>query len=65
MAGGTRSATVPAEPGDWVLFDGHVEVVTWYSRWCPVHDRRRIAAELLGERAWFSGCWPTAALLGS
>ena len=38
-------------PGDWVLFDGHVEVVTRYSRRGPVHDRRRLHAQLLGQRA--------------
>ena len=32
MAGGIRSATViPRSPGDWVLFDEHVEVVTNYA----------------------------------
>ena len=28
------------QPGDWVLFDGHVEVVTKYARRSAVHDRR-------------------------
>ena len=38
------------QPGDWVLFDGHVEVVTKYAGGVLSHDRRRLAAELLGQR---------------
>ena len=43
------------QPGDWVLFDGHVEVVTKYARRGAAHDRRRLAAELLGQRARVPG----------
>ena len=38
------------QPGDWVLFDGHVEVVTELRRRRAAYDRRRLAAELLGQR---------------
>ncbi len=36
------------QPGDWVLFDQHVEVVTKLLGRGAGHDRRRLAAELLG-----------------
>ena len=39
------------QPGDWVLFDGHVEVVDQVRRRSPVHHRRRLDAEPVGQRA--------------
>ena len=43
------------QPGDWVLFDGHVEVVTRFGRRRPVHRGRRLAAGADRERAQVPG----------
>ena len=38
------------QPGDWVVFDGHVEVVTKYAGRGAAHHRRRFPAEFLCQR---------------
>ena len=39
------------QPGDWVMFDGHVEVVTRYSAGSPLHDRRGLEPQPFSQRA--------------
>ena len=42
------------QPGDWVVFDGHVEVVTSYCQRGARHDRGRLAAQPHGQRPLLS-----------